>query len=75
MEPAFRKDKRGKLVLYDSIDAITIGRQKRQQDRTEPLPHGTVASRAKSAVDAMGGDRENLKHVLGQYTIQFGKYR
>jgi hypothetical protein len=34
-----------------------------------------VEERAKEAVKKAGGDVNNKQHVLGMYSIQFGKYR
>jgi hypothetical protein len=77
MEPKFQKFCDGTIRLGNTDEAKAFGKgilQKQSISKT-CQPAAVVCSEATEAVQRAGGDVGNQKHVLGQYKMQFGKYR
>lgn len=75
LEPTFQRMSSGKLSLSDSAAARAWKEEHRERNRTESQSVVQVKTWAQQAVKSKGGDESNAKHLLGQYTIQFGQYR
>lgn len=75
MEPVFRLTGKGSPSLQDTNAALQVRQEHRQKARSEAKSVAVIDAQAKAAVTARGGVPSNIKHVLGQYTIQFGQYR
>lgn len=75
MEPVFRLTDKGIPSLRDTNAAFQVRQEQRQKDRSEAKSVAVINAQAKAAVTARGGDPSNIRHVLGQYIIQFGQYR
>ncbi|XP_062584582.1 uncharacterized protein LOC134246266 [Saccostrea cucullata] len=73
MLPRFRRTRGGDLVYYRKEEAEK-GLVNAPNVRPSELP-SKVRANALRAVRFHGGDVKNDKHVLGQYVVQFGKYR
>ena len=70
MEPVFRCMSNGEVILKETAAARSYsrpgGRAQTGQD---------VHAKALAELKKKGGDRKNRGHVLGCYTLQFGKYQ
>jgi len=73
MEPNFRKRKDGKLSLIDSTEAVCV--KSLNKEWTPPIDPDKVRKQALESVRLKGGNTGNLKHVIGQHTLQFGHFR
>ena len=71
MEPVFRYMKNGEVKMMPSIEAKIEGARKKSGFAQ---PDEIVMKTAVDTVRRAGGDTSCMKHVLGHYTIQFGKY-
>nr|XP_022328895.1 uncharacterized protein LOC111127887 [Crassostrea virginica] len=69
--PSFRKGRDGAPVLYDSDGA----RQYNERAWFPPRGPSQVDNDAKECVRGRGGDVSDRKDLLGEYILQFGKYR
>ena len=73
MLPRFRRTRGGDLIYYRREEAEKGLASSLNVSPCE-LP-SKVKAKALRAVRSHGGDVNNDKHVLGQYTVQFGKYQ
>lgn len=73
MDPKFRKRGDGRASLFDSEEAKRVRGEKRPW--APALSPEQVKESAKEAVLLRGGDPDNVKHLLGQYQMQFGMFR
>ncbi|XP_056020835.1 uncharacterized protein LOC130054585 [Ostrea edulis] len=69
--PSFRRGKDGTLVLYDSDAA----RQFKERAWFPPQPASQVENIAKESVRERDGDVNDRRDLLGEFTLQSGKYR
>lgn len=65
----------GQLSLSESSAAKALKEEHRERNRAESQSAIRLRTQAELSVKRKDGDVSNTKHVLGQYTIQFGQYR
>ncbi len=71
----FRKGPRGYL-LQDPTDAAKLLKDNPSlQDKSAPLREDIVKQNALTVVRQRGGDASDITEVLGEYILQFGKYK
>jgi hypothetical protein len=75
MEPVFRRKRNGALLLADTDEARAVLSEQRQKHYEKALPAAKVREIAVKAVLKKNGDIDNRKHLLGQFTLQFGRFR
>lgn len=63
------------LSLSDSAAARAVKTEHRERNRAESESVIRIKTQAERSVNALGGDVKNVKHLLGQHTIQFGQFR
>jgi len=68
--PQFHRDHSGRLNITDSTDAKAFSSKLSPWERVQNPED--VCSHARHTAIRLGGDRQ---HVLGQHTLQFGKFR
>ena len=64
-----------RLSLSDTPAAMAVRSEHRERDYKPARPVLKVKEEAITRVESLGGDSGNTKHLLGQYTIEFGQYR
>ena len=72
---SFRKGPGGFLRQDPTEEAKRIKDDPSLQDKSEPLNSIVVHKNAKAVVFQRGGDFTDQSEVLGEYTLQFGKYK
>jgi len=71
----FRKGPRG-FLRQDPIDAAKLLKDNASlQDKSAPLREDVVKQHALTVVRQRGGDVSDRTEVLGEYSLQFGKYK
>lgn len=73
--PTFQRLPSGILSLSDSAAARAVKTEHRERNRAESESVIRIKTQAERSVNALGGDVKNVKHLLGQHTIQFGQFR
>lgn len=71
----FRKGPAGFLLQDPSEEARRIRDSPALQDRSPPQMESLVRERALAVVRQRGGDASDRTEVLGEYILQFGKYK
>lgn len=71
----FRKGPLGFLLQEPSKEARRIKEDASLQDRSAPLRADLVHQHALAEVRKRGGDASDCTEVLGDYILQFGKYK
>ncbi|XP_039534232.1 uncharacterized protein LOC120483341 [Pimephales promelas] len=71
----FRKGPTGYLRQDPSDEAKRIKDNPNLQDKSAPQREDKVKENARSVVFMRGGDVSDRKEVLGEYVLQFGKYK
>lgn len=71
----FRKGPLGFLLQDPSPEARRIKDDPKLQDKSAPLREQIVHQNALTTVRQRGGDTTELTEVLGEYILQFGKYK
>ncbi|KAL7370284.1 hypothetical protein ABVT39_024887 [Epinephelus coioides] len=71
----FRKGPSGYLKQEPSDEARRIKDNPALQDKSAPQKEELVRDNARKVVMQRGGDLSDKQEVLGEYVIQFGKYR
>ncbi|KAG5834113.1 hypothetical protein ANANG_G00257840, partial [Anguilla anguilla] len=74
-EVCFRRGPSGHLRQDPSDEAAKIKRNPSLQDKSRPLKEGDVKDNAYTVVFQRGGDVSDKQEVLGEYVLQFGKYK
>ncbi|XP_049447824.1 uncharacterized protein LOC125898158 isoform X1 [Epinephelus fuscoguttatus] len=75
MTVSFRKGPSGHLRQDPSDEAMRIKKNPSLQDKSPPQRHDLVRSNALTAVLQRGGDVSDRQEVMGEYMLQFGKYK
>ncbi|KAJ8376818.1 hypothetical protein SKAU_G00073980 [Synaphobranchus kaupii] len=75
MEVSFRKGPSGHLRQDPSEEARRIKDNPSLQDKSAALKEEVVMANARKVVLQRGGDVSDKLEVLGEYTLQFGKYK
>lgn len=71
----FRKGPLGFLLQEPSKEARRIKDDPTLQDKSAPIRQDLVQQNALSVVVQRGGDASDRTEVLGDYILQFGKYK
>ncbi|KAE8277938.1 hypothetical protein D5F01_LYC24023 [Larimichthys crocea] len=71
----FRKGPRGYLRQDPSDAAKLLKDNSSLQDKSAPLKEDTVKQNALTVIRQRGGDVSDRTEVLGEYILQFGKYK
>lgn len=71
----FRKGPAGFLLQDPSEEARRIRDTPALQDKSPPQAESQVRERALAVVRQRGGDASDRTEVLGEYVLQFGKYK
>ncbi|KAJ8375216.1 hypothetical protein SKAU_G00057960 [Synaphobranchus kaupii] len=71
----FRRGPSGHLRQDPSHEAANIKRNPSLQDKFCPLREEAVKAKAYNVVSQRGGDVSYKQEVLGEYVLQFGKYK
>ncbi|KAJ3583298.1 hypothetical protein NHX12_028162 [Muraenolepis orangiensis] len=71
----FRKGPRGYLYQDPTDEAKLLKDNPSLQDKSAPLREDRVKENALTVVRQRGGDVTEPAEVLGEYTLQFGKYK
>lgn len=71
----FRRGPSGHLRRDPSAEAMTIKNNPSLQDKSAPQREEVVKANAHSEVLLRGGDVSDRQEVLGDYILQFGKYK
>lgn len=71
----FRRGPTGFLRQDPSDEAMVIKGNPELQDKSAPLREDKVKENALSIVFLRGGDASDRQEVLGEYILQFGKYK
>ncbi|XP_076837142.1 uncharacterized protein LOC143482626 isoform X2 [Brachyhypopomus gauderio] len=71
----FRKGPLGFLLQEPTQEARRIKEDPTLQDKSAPLKSDRVRENALAVVRQRGGDSSDRTEVLGQYILQFGKYK
>ncbi|KAL7370082.1 hypothetical protein ABVT39_018532 [Epinephelus coioides] len=75
MTVSFRKGPSGHLQQDPSDEAMRIKKNPSLQDKSPPQRHDLVRTNALTAVLQRGGDVSDRQEVMGEYVLQFGKYK
>ncbi|CAL8276695.1 unnamed protein product [Merluccius merluccius] len=75
MKVVFRKGPRGYLCQDPTAAAKLLKDNPSLQDKSAPLKEATVRQNALAKVRHRGGDASDNIEVLGDYILQFGKYK
>lgn len=75
VQVSFRKGPSGHLRRDPSDEAKKIKDNLSLQDKSTPQREDTVRMNALSVVSQRGGDVSDKQEVLGEYILQFGKYK
>ena len=75
LQVVFRKGPLGFLLQEPSPEAKHIKDEKSLQDKSVPMRAELVRQNALSMVRQRGGDASDMTEVLGDYILQFGKYK
>ena len=75
MKVVFRKGPRGYLCQDPTAAAKLLKDNPSLQDKSAPLKEATVRQNALVKVRHRGGDASDNTEVLGDYILQFGKYK
>lgn len=73
--PTFQRLPSGILSLSDSAAARAVKMEHGERNLAESESVIRIKTQAERSVNALGGDVKNVKHLLGQHTIQFGQFR
>ncbi|KAG7506016.1 hypothetical protein JOB18_045153 [Solea senegalensis] len=71
----FRRGPRGYLLQQPSDAAKLLKDNPSLQDKSAPLREDAVGENALTVVRVRGGDASDKTEVLGEYILQFGKYK
>ncbi|XP_028451767.1 uncharacterized protein LOC114567070 [Perca flavescens] len=72
---SFRKGPSGHLRQDPSDEAMRIKKNPSLQDKSPPQRHDLVKTNALTVVFERGGDVSDRLEVMGEYVLQFGKYK
>ncbi|XP_028461704.1 uncharacterized protein LOC114573624 [Perca flavescens] len=72
---SFRKGPSGHLRHDPSDEAMRIKKNPSLQDKSPPQRHDLVKTNALTVVFERGGDVSDRLEVMGEYVLQFGKYK
>ena len=75
MKVSFRKGPSGHLRQDPSDEAMRLKNNRALQDRSPPQKHDLVRNEALTVVLQRGGDVSDRQEVMGEYVLQFGKYK
>ncbi|KAL2087147.1 hypothetical protein ACEWY4_018206 [Coilia grayii] len=75
MKVCFRRGPTGYLRQDPSEEAKRIKDNPDLQDKSAPQGEDKIREHARSIVFMRGGDVSDRQEVLGEYTLQFGKYK
>lgn len=75
VQVAFRKGPLGYLLQEPTDEARLIKNNPPQQDKTAPKKQELVRQNALTVIRQRGGDASDRREVLGEYILQFGKYK
>ncbi len=75
MKVSFRKGPSGRLRQDPSDEAMKIKKNPSLQDKSPPQRHDLVRTNALTEVFQRGGDVSDRQEVMGEYVLQFGKYK
>ena len=73
--PEFKRKGNGSLVLSDSLEALAVKRERRDKLYSQAQSPKIIRVVAEKSVAKLQGDVSNPKHLMGQFTIQFGVFR
>lgn len=72
---SFRKGPSGHLRQDPSEEAMELKRRRLPPNTSPAQSQDTVKANALTTVMQRGGDRSDRQEVMGEYVLQFGKYR
>ncbi|XP_028460663.1 uncharacterized protein LOC114573001 isoform X2 [Perca flavescens] len=72
---SFRKGPSGHLRQDPSDEAMRIKKNPSLEDKSPPQRHDLVKTNALTVVFERGGDVSDRLEVMGEYVLQFGKYK